>query len=127
MTEKKRADKLSENVTEIILESISDGVFTVDNSYRIVSFNRAAEEITGITRGEAIGRRCWDVFRSNMCERKYNQKKTMKEGKSFISASTYIVNRDKGRIPITTSTSLLIDKDGSVLGGVETFRDHTLV
>ena len=31
--------------TEAILESISDGVFTVDLDWRITSFNRAAEEI----------------------------------------------------------------------------------
>jgi PAS domain S-box-containing protein len=54
--------------TEAILESISDGVFTVDQDWRMTSFNRAAEEITGITRKEAIGRLCCDVFRSSMCE-----------------------------------------------------------
>jgi len=35
----------SENVTEIILESISDGVFTVDYDWRIMSFNRARETV----------------------------------------------------------------------------------
>ena len=54
------------NFTEIILESISDGVFTVDLQWKITSFNRAAEEITGIDRNEALGRHCWEVFRSNM-------------------------------------------------------------
>jgi len=33
---------------ESILESISDGVFTVDADWYITSFNRAAEAITGI-------------------------------------------------------------------------------
>ena len=42
--------------TEAILESISDGVFTVDAEWRVTSFNRAAEEITGISRSEAVGR-----------------------------------------------------------------------
>lgn len=36
--------------TEAILESISDGVFTVDSDWRITTFNRAAEEITGTPR-----------------------------------------------------------------------------
>ena len=39
----------------IILDSIADGVFTVDRNWRITSFNRAAEEITGVSRDEAIG------------------------------------------------------------------------
>ncbi|MFO7715729.1 sigma-54 interaction domain-containing protein [Desulfosarcina sp.] len=118
---------IPDNVTEIILESISDGVFTVDHDWRIMSFNRAAEAITGIPREEAIGRHCWEVFRSNMCEDACALKRTMKEGSSLTNSTTYIINSAKKRIPITVSTALLKGKNGEVLGGVETFRDHSLV
>ena len=127
MKKEKKLAKFNRHATEIILESISDGVFTVDHNWNIMSFNRAAEEITGIAREEAIGKKCWDVFRSNMCEGECALKKTMKEGKSFVSTSTYIINSEKNRIPITVSTALLKDEDGSILGCVETFRDHSLV
>lgn len=127
MKNKKIFDPLSEDTTKVILECISDGVFTIDYNWKITSFNRAAEEITGVSRKDAIGRHCWEVFRSNMCEQGCALKKTMEEGKPFISTSTYIINSEKKRIPITASTSLLIDKKGDVIGGVETFRDHSLV
>ena len=124
---KRKQDPIPNNVTDIILESISDGVFTVDHEWRIMSFNRAAEEITGISRDEAIGRHCWEVFRSNMCEDDCALKRTMKEGASLTNTSTYIVNSDKKRIPITVSTAPLKSRTGEVLGGVETFRDHSLI
>ncbi|WP_319409190.1 sigma 54-interacting transcriptional regulator [uncultured Desulfosarcina sp.] len=124
---KTRSAPIPDNVTEIILESISDGVFTVDHEWRIMSFNRAAEAITGIPRAEAIGRHCWEVFRSNMCEDDCALKRTMKEGTSLTNSSTYIINSDKKRIPITVSTAPLKSKSGEILGGVETFRDHSLV
>jgi len=114
-------------VTDIILESISDGVFTVNHEWRITSFNRAAEETTGIPRSEAIGRYCWEVFRSNMCEGDCALRRTMKEGRSFVSSSTYIINSDKKRIPISVSTAPLRNAAGEILGGVETFRDNTVV
>ena len=114
-------------VTETILESISDGVFTVDLHWRIMSFNRAAEKITGISREEAIGRFCWEVFRSNMCEGACALRRTMEEEKSFVNSSTYIVNSKKKQIPITVSTSLLVNEKDEILGGVETFRDYSLV
>ena len=114
-------------VTDIILESISDGVFTVNHEWRITSFNRAAEEITGIARAEAIGSYCWEVFRSNMCEGDCALRRTMKEGRSFVSSSTYIINADKKRIPISVSTAPLRNGAGDILGGVETFRDNTVV
>ena len=109
--------------TEAILESISDGVFTVDHQWRIASFNRAAEEITGIRRQDAIGRLCSEVFRSNMCETACALKQTMKSGKPIIGRSGYIIDGDGNRIPISLSTAVLKDDDGKMVGGAETFRD----
>ena len=119
--------KIPQHVTDIILQSISDGVFTVDHKWRITSFNRAAEMITGIKCDEALGKYCWEVFRSNMCETDCALRRTMKQGKPFADTSTYFINSDKRRIPVVVSTSLLKDKDGTVLGGVETFRDMSIV
>ena len=119
--------QISHHITETILESISDGVFTIDRNWRITSFNRAAEMITGIFRQEAIGKQCCEVFRSNMCETDCALRRTMKLGKPFVDTSTYIVNGEKRRIPVSVCTSLLKDENGTVIGGVETFRDMSTV
>jgi PAS domain S-box-containing protein len=110
-------------LTEAIFESISDGVFTVDPEWRITSFNRAAEEITGVPRKEAIGRRCSDVFRSSMCGAACALQQTLKTGKAIIGKSGYIINADGDRIPISISTAVLRDAKGRLAGGAETFRD----
>ncbi|MBV5339448.1 MAG: sigma 54-interacting transcriptional regulator [Deltaproteobacteria bacterium] len=121
--QKKHTPEVSGTTTDAILESISDGVFTVDLDWRINSFNRAAEEITGISRKDAIGRFCSEVFRSNMCETNCALRKTMKNGKPIIGRSGYIIDEDGGRIPISLSTAVLKDSNGQVVGGAETFRD----
>ena len=108
---------------ETILESISDGVFTVDENWTITYFNRAAEEITGISRKEALGRRCSDVFRSSICEGSCFLKKTMENGKAVINKPCFIINSDGGKIPVTISTAVLRDAKGNITGGAETFRD----
>ena len=126
MAERKKPRPPAE-VTDIILESISDGVFTVDHEWRITSFNRAAEEITGVPREEAIGRYCWEVFRANMCEGDCALRRSMQEGRSCVSSSTYIINSERRRIPISVSTAPLRNEAGEILGGVETFRDNTVV
>lgn len=109
--------------TEAILESISDGVFTVDMEWVITSFNRAAEEITGVPRREAIGRRCGEVFRSSMCGAECALQETLKTGRPVIGRSGYIIDADGNRIPISISTAVLRDARGRVIGGAETFRD----
>ena len=111
------------DLTCAILESISDGVFTVDPDWHVTSFNRAAEEITGIPRREALGRLCSEVFKSSMCEAECALKRTQKSGKPVINKSGYIIDANGDRIPISVSTAVLYDADGKVIGGAETFRD----
>ena len=118
---------ISDNITKTILESISDGVFTVDKNWRISSFNAAAEKITGIPREEAIGKQCCEVFRSNMCETDCALRRTMREGRPLVDSSTYIVNSEQRKIPVTVCTAVLKDENGKVIGGVESFRDMSLV
>ncbi len=130
MTKRRNVDvpAVARNVaTDAILESISDGVFTVDQDWRVLSFNRAAELITGIPRDEAIGRRCSDVFRASMCESECALRHTMESGAPVVNKATFIVNSSGKRLPISVSTALLRDECGTVVGGAETFRDLSVI
>ncbi|SDP64663.1 sigma-54 interaction domain-containing protein [Desulforhopalus singaporensis] len=109
--------------TEVILESISDGVFTVDSDWQVTSFNRAAEEITGIPREEAIGRSCSEVLRSNMCGEDCPLAQTVKDGRPIIGRAGVFINASGNRIPISISTAVLRDERNRIIGGAETFRD----
>jgi PAS domain S-box-containing protein len=113
--------------TEIILDSIADGVFTVDRQWRITSFNRAAERITGIQKEQALGSHCWDVFRASICERECSLRQTMETGESIGNRAIFIVNSQGERIPVSISTALLKDEEEKVIGGVESFRDLSVV
>jgi len=107
----------------IILDSIADGVFTVDHDWHITSFNRAAEKITGVTRNEAIGQLCKDVLKADTCERSCCLRATMKNGEPIINKKVYIIDAQGRRLPISISTALLHDAKRKILGAVETFRD----
>ena len=114
--------------TEIILESIADGVFTVDADWRITSFNRAAEGITGVRRDEAIGQRCCDVFRASICESACVLKETPDTGRPAVNKAIYVLSAEGERVPISISAAVLRDADGNALfpetfgGGLGTER-----
>ncbi|MGB6068229.1 MAG: sigma 54-interacting transcriptional regulator [Desulfomonilaceae bacterium] len=112
---------------KMILNSIADGVFTVDDEFIITSFNRAAREITGVPVREALGRPCCEVFRAEICEADCALKRTILTGKPVVNHAVFIVRADGKRVPISISTAVLKDERGRVLGGAETFRDLTLV
>jgi len=112
---------------DVILDSINEGVFTVDLDWRITSFNRAAESITGISREEAIGKPCWDVFHADICQTACALKRTFNTGRPVVNATAHIVSNQGVRVPIRISTAILKDGAGQVIGGVESLQDLSRV
>ena len=110
-----------------ILNSVADGVFTVDGELRITSFNSAAQRITGVNEEAACGRMCSSVFHADICERGCALLQTLKSGQELIDIPARILDHQGRSIPISLSTALLRDADGTVLGAVETFRDLSAI
>lgn len=114
---------MEESINEIILNSIVDGVFTVDPDWKITYFNAAAERITGIPAGEAVGRFCAEIFKADVCEGACVLRRTIETGEPICNEMVKIMRSDGKTLRVSVSTALLKDKDGNVIGGVETFRD----
>jgi PAS domain S-box-containing protein len=122
-----RMESLQEQTRDVILDSIVEGVFTVDGDWKITSFNRAAEEITGVSSEDAIGQSCCDVFHANICESECALRETLRSGNPVVCKPIYIVTADGRRIPVSISAATLQDQHGNVIGGVETFRDLSVI
>jgi len=115
------------HMQDVVLDSIADGVFTVDGDRNITSFNRAAEEITGISRDGAIGRKCFDVFQADICQTNCALHDTMNSGRRWVDRRIDILNGRGEKVPVSISTSVLRDENGRSVGGVETFRDLSAI
>lgn len=108
---------------QVILESIVEGVFTVNLEWKIMSFNRAAEKITGFTHKQAIGKQCYDIFRTNLCGDGCILRQTLDTGNPISNRPVYIQRADGKTAPISVNTAVLRASDNSIIGGVETFYD----
>lgn len=111
------------SISDRILDSISQGAFTVNRDLEITSFNRAAETITGFSREEAIGMKCYHVFRADMCKSECALKKSLETGRDVVSQRTTIKDIDGDDVQIVVHTSVLRDGTLNSIGGVEVFRD----
>mgnify|MGYP001553170874 FL=1 len=118
---------LGKEHASVVLDSIGCAVLTVNMDFRVTYFNREAERVTGVSREEAVGKRCCDVLRANHCEADCLLRQTFHDNSPVVNRSLYIIRPDGKRVPIIMSTALLRGNDGSIIGGVETFRDLTLV
>jgi PAS domain S-box-containing protein len=108
---------------ESILKSIADGVFTVNQHFKITSFNRAATSITGFEREEAIGQYCREIFRTSACLDHCPLKEAMETGRDIVNLEVNILNKHNKEIPVTISAAVWKDRKGNAIGGVEVFRD----
>ena len=106
-----------------ILDSISEGVFSVDDQWRVTSLNRAAEQLLGITRSEVLGRPCREVFKSDLCHDECPLRYTRETGLSIRNHTARFTDAKGRRVPVSISTNLLRDGRGVVIGAVESFRD----
>jgi PAS domain S-box-containing protein len=114
---------MDDELSQFIFNSISDGIFTVDKNCKITSFNRAAEEITGFSSSEAINKHCFDIFRTDICNKRCALKDTLKTEEPIENIRVTIISRNGCEIPISVTTTLLRDKNNSVIGAVELFKD----
>ncbi|MGB3477683.1 MAG: sigma 54-interacting transcriptional regulator [bacterium] len=124
---KLHAELFTENARLIsILNSITDGVLTVDNEWRITSFNPAAEKITGHKAENVMGKQCYEVMKSETCKTNCPLRKTMATKIPVYDYEIEIVGARGEIIPISVNTALLIDEQDNIIGGVETFRDLSM-
>jgi PAS domain S-box-containing protein len=106
----------------LIFDSIHEGVFTVDHDFRVTSFNSEAERITGVSRREAVGKKCYEVFRASICQNGCALKETLSTGRPLRDVRIDVLNSSMVPVPLLVSTAAMRRGD-RLEGGVEIFRD----
>ncbi len=113
--------------TDIILNSIKDGLFTTDLELKITFFNKAAQELLGYKPNEVLGKHCRTIVKCEACKQGCALQHTFNSGEILTNYEAIIRNKKGEPIPISFSTALLKDEGGKIIGGVEIFRDLSLV
>ena len=119
----KKLDSLTRSHADIILDSVTEGVFTVNENMVITYFNKAAGRTIGMPRDKAVGQYCFDVLRSNICETECPIRFSIESGGETINRHKNILRVDGKKIPVAISASVLRDDNCEMIGGVETLRD----
>jgi PAS domain S-box-containing protein len=110
-----------------VINSIADGIYTVDLDLRLTGFSRGAEAVTGYSEAEVLGRRCHEIFRASVCDTDCPLKWTLKNRKPVQNCSAILVGKDGRGIPAFLSSDLLRDSAGDVCGCIGIIRDRSEV
>lgn len=115
---------------DAVLHSIGDGVFVIDENFKIIIFNSVAETLSGFTSKQAIGKKYFDVlkFYSEDGQEKNDKFITdvFKTGKiQEMKTDTVLIKQDGKKIAVSDSSAPLKNRDGKIIGCVVVFRDVT--
>lgn len=113
----------SKSFRDEILDSIEEGLLTVDKNFKINFFNRAAEQITGYTREEVLDQFCKNVFKCELCETKCPIGIILESGNPIYDFRSSMVTKDGLRKPIKLNAAILKSDSDKPMGGVISFRD----
>jgi PAS domain S-box-containing protein len=113
------------NKVQAVLDSIAEGVFTVDREGRITSLNRTAERILGFPAENILGRSSQEVFPPEICGPDSPLAETLRAGRQIRDREVLVAGRNGKTIPLSLSTGPFRDEAGTTLGAVCTLRDLT--
>ncbi|MFH1113618.1 MAG: sigma 54-interacting transcriptional regulator [Pseudomonadota bacterium] len=115
--------EMPDRLFQSILDSISEGVITLDADWKILSWNSAAEKITGFSREEVLGKECEDVFHASLCRERCPVDKALSCGHPYQDVEVAVRNKSRQIIHLLVNAAPLCGDEGEIIGGLETFRD----
>ena len=104
---------LEKELSEAILGSVADGIVAVDRDGNVVLWNAAAEQITGVPTGEALGKTPAQVLKRNLAS-----------GEAAASGNRLLpILRGGEEVWLSVTEAVMRDPGGGVAGRVFAFRD----
>ena len=106
------------------LNVIPNAIHSVDLDHNITYINPAGAALAGVTVEEAIGKKCWDLFKIDHCQTdKCGIQRAIRENKTINEQTIAHIN---GKDIAVKSTSVAIkDAKGNIKGGLEYIVDVT--
>ncbi len=111
--------------SHFLIQNTPGAVITADQEGRITEWNRAAERLTGFSRGEAMGRPAEEVVRLRGDD--VSTWKQVLQGQKEITEEVLLSNRSGQEVPVMVSSFALRDDAGIPQGGAIIIRDLTPV
>ncbi len=119
-----RVEHAFRDLTDNILGAIVDGVVVTDEAGRVVIWNRAAEEMTGIAAHDAVGKDLKAVFTDTPAIIS-QMEKTLASGRSYSDYDATLAVRNRQPLAVGLVSTVLPDKDDNTLGAILLIRDQS--
>ena len=107
----------------LILDSLDEGVVTIDENWRVTALNTSAIRILGIPEHAALGLLCSHVLRSELCQGDCPLARVLEKRSSVRNERVHLTRHDGQPVPVSINCAVLRDSVGEGAGGVLSFRE----
>ena len=114
-----------------MIDNLYDGAYFVDRSRKIIYWNRSAEELTGYSSDDVVGRRCDDDILAHvdeegtvLCRTTCPVDETLQDGQ-LREADVFLRHKKGYRVPVSIRVAPVEDRSGKVTGAVQVFSDNS--
>jgi len=108
-----------------IFNSAADGMLVIDKDFHVLKMNDTFSTMFGISKAEAVGRKCYEVLNEPSCHSKLCSMKRMLDGTERVEFETEIKHTDGTKIPCNLTATSYKRADGEIIGIIENFKDIT--
>ncbi len=120
---------MTTTIQSTVLDHLFEGVYYVNRNREILLWNRAAEELTGFSSEEVIGKRCADAILRHvsgdgtlLCNSGCPLQATLDDGEER-ETEVFLHHKDGHRVPVHVRVAPVRSDDGAIVGAVEMFRN----
>jgi methyl-accepting chemotaxis protein len=124
VTEEARQQQMAEEKIEN-LNTIPTPILSIDTDFNITFMNPAGAAIAGLTPDEAVGKKCYDLFKTPHCKTEKCACARAMKTDSIVSEQTIARPRDGVIIPIKYTGAPIKDAKGNIKGALEYVLDVT--
>ncbi|MBU8871294.1 MAG: response regulator [Gemmatimonadales bacterium] len=107
---------------EGIFQGSGDAMRVIDTDFNILQANREMKKLAGIVQNQAVGHKCYDHLKGDMCQTRMCVLKRILEGESRIQVQTTKDTPGKTGVHMELIATPFI-REGKVVGVIESFRD----
>ena len=106
-----------------IFETSADAMRVVDRDYTILRANKTFCDLAGTTKGEAVGKKCYDVFRGPLCHTDGCTLTRILNGEERVECDVEKIRHEGPKTPCIVTATPFRAPTGELIGIVEDFKD----
>lgn len=106
-----------------IFNTSVDGMCVIDKDFNVLRINETFNTLLGVSKEEAVGKKCYEIFRGSECDTPNCPLKLIVNGKKRVEFESEKTHLKGSGIPCQVTATPFRTSDGELIGIVENFRD----